>query len=184
MHEAGLRQPGGMAAIIGLGEALLSAICDQTGTRVANINSPGQIVISGARENLAQAMEMVKGKGGRAIPLAVSGAFHSPLMQPAADGLSQVIASLNFNSPRIPIIANTTAQPVMSADLVKEELRQQLCHCVRWQPSVEYMINNGVSQFIEIGPGKVLSGLIKRINKDVTTVNIGDAEAVRNLAST
>ena len=178
MHEAGLKQPGGMAAIMGVDEASLGEICNQTGTRIANINSPGQIVISGAREDLAQALDVLKSRGARVIPLQVSGAFHSQVMQPAADGLAQVVASLTFRPARIPIIANTTAQPVTSAATIKEELLRQVCNCVRWQDSVQYMISNGVTRFIEIGPGKVLTGLIKRISKDVTTVNIGDAEAI------
>ncbi len=182
MHESGLRQPGGMVAIIGLDEAPLAEMCDKTGTRVANINCPGQLVISGAKENLTQAVDLVKSSGTyRAIPLAVSGAFHTPLMQSAVDGLSKVIASLTFHHPRVPIIANTTAQPLTTAELIKEELLRQLCNCVQWQHSVEYMINNGVSTFIEIGPGKVLTGLIKRINRDVSTVNIGDAQAIKSL---
>ena len=179
MHEAGLKQPGGMAAIMGVDEASLGEICNQTGTRIANINSPGQIVISGAREDLAQALDVLKSRGARVIPLQVSGAFHSQVMQPAADGLAQAVASLTFRPARIPIIANTTAQPVTSAATIKEELLRQVCNCVRWQDSVQYMISNGVTRFIEIGPGKVLTGLIKRISKDVTTVNISDAEAVK-----
>ena len=179
MYEAGLKQPGGMAAIMGVDEASLGEICNQTGTRIANINSPGQIVISGAREDLAQALDVLKSRGARVIPLQVSGAFHSQVMQPAADGLAQVVASLTFRPARIPIIANTTAQPVTSAATIKEELLRQVCNCVRWQDSVQYMISNGVTRFIEIGPGKVLTGLIKRINKDVSTVNISDAEAVK-----
>lgn len=182
MHEAGLKQPGGMAAIIGMDEAALNEIGEQTGTRIANINSPGQIVISGATDNLARALEAVKARGARAIPLPVSAAFHSTVMQPAADGLSQAIASLTFRPASVPIIANTTALPVVEPESLKDELRRQLCNCVRWQQSVEYMISHGVTTFIELGPGKVLAGLIKRINKDVRVVNVGDAEAIRNLS--
>ena len=184
MHEAGLKQPGGMVAVLGTDEALLAEVCAETGTCVANINCPGQLVISGARENLAQAVDLLKSRGvSRTIPLPVSGAFHTPLMQPAADGLAAVIASLNFSQPRLPIIANTTAQPLTTAESVKEELLRQLCHGIQWQGSVEYMINDGVSTFIEIGPGKVLTGLMKRINRDVKTVNIGDAGMVRSLVN-
>ena len=182
MHEAGLARPGGMAAIIGLDEALLAGVCQQTDTRMANINSPGQIVISGAEENLNQAMDLAKAKGAyRTIPLQVSGAFHTPLMQPAVDGMAEIIATLSFNDPTVPIIGNTTAQPLTTAEAVKEELLSQLCNCIQWQPSIEYMINEGVSTFIELGPGKVLAGLIKRIDKGVKIVNIGDAEAVKNI---
>ena len=183
MHEAGLSRPGGMAAVIGLDEALLAEACRQTGTQIANINCPGQLVISGAKDNLAKAMDLARAKGAhRVIPLQVSGAFHTPLMQPAADGLAEVIASLTFQQPMVPIIANTTAQPLSTAEAIKEELLNQLCHGIQWQRSIEYMINDGAATFIEIGPGKVLTSLVKRINRDVKTVNIGDAEVLRNLA--
>jgi [acyl-carrier-protein] S-malonyltransferase len=183
MHEAGELTPGGMTAIIGLDGRLLAEVCEQTGARIANINCPGQIVISGAKDNLNQAMELAKAKGAyRAIPLQVSGAFHTPLMQPAVDGMAEVIAKLSFKDPAVPIIGNTAAQPLTTAEAVKQELLEQLCHCIQWQPSVEYMVNDGVSTFIELGPGKVLAGLIKRIDKGVNIINIGDVEAVKNIA--
>ncbi|MFC1906354.1 ACP S-malonyltransferase [Chloroflexota bacterium] len=184
MHEAGLRKPGGMVAVIGLDEISLAEVCGETDTHIANINCPGQLVISGAQENLARATDLAKARGAhRTIPLQVSGAFHSPLMQPAADGIFKIIANLSFHKPLIPIIANTTAQPITTAEQVKVELLNQLCNGIQWQRSVEYMINEGVSTFIEIGPGRVLSGLIRRINKDVKTLNIGDAEAIKNIIS-
>ena len=183
MDEAGLSQPGGMVAVIGLDEASLAEVCVATNTQIANINCPGQIVISGAKENLTQAVDLANTRGAyRTIPLAVSGAFHTPLMQLAVDGMAEIIATLSFADPAIPIIANMTAQPLTTAELVKEELLGQLCHCVQWQPSIEYMVNDDVSTFIEIGPGRVLTGLIKRINKNVKTLNIGDAESIRSLA--
>ena len=182
MYEAGVLRPGGMTAIMGFDEALLAEVCRQTDTQLANINCPGQLVISGARENLTQAMDLVKAKGTyRAIPLQVSGAFHTPLMQSAVDGMAEIVATLSFHEPVIPIIGNTTAQPLTTAESVKAELLRQLCDCVQWQRSIEYMVNEGVSTFIEIGPGKVLSGLIKRINKDVKTLNIADAPAINEL---
>ncbi len=182
MHEAGISQPGGMVAIIGLDEASLREVCSETDTRIANINCPGQLVISGAKENLTQAIDLAKSRGAlRTIPLQVSGAFHTPLMQPAFDGMSEIIATLSFHDPLIPVVANTTAQPIATAELIKEELLRQMCNCIQWQRSIEYMVNEGVSTFIEVGPGKVLSGLIKRINKNVKTLNIGDAEAIKNV---
>ena len=182
MHEAGQRRPGRMAAIIGIDEVLLTEICDETGTRIVNINCPGQMVISGAADNLTKAINLIKSSGAhRTVPLQVSGAFHTPLMQSAVDGMSGVIAALSFSELSIPIIANTTAQPLTTADLIKEELLRQLCNCVQWQRSIEYMIDNGVATFIEIGPGKVLTGLIKRINRDVRLINIGDVPSVRNI---
>jgi len=182
MHEAGQITPGGMAAIIGLDEPALAEVCKESGARIANINCPGQIVISGAEDNLTQAMDLAKARGAhRAIRLQVSGAFHTPLMQPAVDGMAEVIATLSFNQPTVPIIGNTTAQPLATAELVKEELLRQLCNCVQWQRSVEYMVGDEVATFIEIGPGRVLAGLIKRIDKNVNIVNIGDGEAAKNI---
>jgi len=184
MHEAGQASPGSMAAIIGLGEAILNEVCQKSDTVMANINCPGQIVISGAVDNIARAMEMATVAGAsRAIPLQVSGAFHSPLMKPAADGLAEYVNSLSFQNPSIPVIGNTTGEPLTTAESVKTELLNQLLNPVQWQRTIEYMVNKGVPTFIEIGPGKVLTGLIRRINKEARTINLGDLEAVRTLAS-
>lgn len=182
MHEAGQLHPGAMAAIIGLDEASVVEICHQTGTWIANINCPGQIVLSGAVQNITQATDLAKTKGARTIPLPVSGAFHTPLMQPASAGMADIVGRLAFREPSLPIVGNTTAQPLATAKSIKAELLEQLCHCVQWQRSIEYMIGEGVSIFIEIGPGKVLTGLIKRINRDVKTINIGDLPSVKNIA--
>ena len=183
MYEAGMKTPGSMMAIIGLDEAILAEVCKETNTVIANINSPGQLVISGATENIAKAGEMAKAKGAaRALPLQVSGAFHSPLMQPAVDGMAQILAKVTFKDPIVPIIANVTAQPLTSGNQIREELLKQLCSSVQWQRSVEYMAGQGVGKFIEIGPGKVLAGLIKRISKESEMMNIGDANAVKGLA--
>jgi [acyl-carrier-protein] S-malonyltransferase len=183
MHEAGQLTPGGMSAIIGLDEAPLAELCAEAGAKVANINCPGQIVISGAEENLNQAVELAKSRGAhRAIPLQVSGAFHTQLMQPAVDGMTEIMVKLEFKDPTTPIIGNTTAKPLTTAAAVKEELLNQLCNCVQWQRSVEYMVNQGVNTFIEIGPGRVLAGLIKRIDRGVKILNIGDAESARSFS--
>jgi [acyl-carrier-protein] S-malonyltransferase len=182
MHEAGQKVPGAMAAILGLDEPAVAALCQETGTWLANINCPGQLVISGAKENVEKAIELAKPRGAlRAMPLQVSGAFHSPLMQPAADGLSSIVSRLSFNEPGISIIANTSAKPLVSAKAIKEELLQQLNHSVQWQRSVEYMIDNGVSTFIEIGAGNVLTGLIKRINKNVKILNVSGSNDLNNI---
>jgi len=179
MQEAGVRVPGGMVAIIGLDEVSVEQVCQETGAEIANLNSPGQIVISGTRQAMVRAMDLARAMGARrAIALSVSGAFHSRLMQPAAEGMANAISGLKFRYPSIPIVANSTAQPVTTADGVREELMRQLCHCVQWQRSVEYMMDAGVSTFIEIGPGEVLSGLIKRISDQVQTLNVGDAESI------
>lgn len=182
MHEAGLSQPGGMAAILGLEGKLLAEVCAETGVQIANVNCPGQIVISGAQENLARATDLAKARGAaRAMPLQVSGAFHTALMQSAAEVMVKVLATLPFRPPAVPIIANTTAEPLTTAESIKEELIRQLCNCVQWQLSVKYMIDSGVSTFVEIGPGKVLTGLVKRINRDAKLMNIGDAPAIKSL---
>jgi [acyl-carrier-protein] S-malonyltransferase len=182
MHQAGARQPGGMAAIIGLDEPSLVQLCKEAGVEIANINSPNQIVISGAVEALNQAMELARIQGARVVPLEVSGAFHSRLMKRAADELARIISELDLRDPEVPIVVNTTAQPATTAPEIKEELTHQLRHCVRWRHSVEYMIDHGVSTFIEIGPGRVLSGLIKKVDKDVKTINISDMSSIGALS--
>lgn len=182
MHETGTVRPGSMAAVMGLDEVSLSEVCRQAGAHVVNINCPGQLVISGDRDNVTRAMELAKDKGAsRVIPLPVSAAFHSPLMQPAVDGMTGIISSLTFGEPVVPIIANTSARPLTTAESVKAELLAQICSCVQWQSSIEYMVNQGVTVFYEMGPGRVLSGLIKRINREVTTLNIGDAGAAKSI---
>ena len=183
MYEAGLKQPGTMAAIIGLDEPVLAEICQQTDTCIANYNCPGQLVISGATDKVEQAVELAKEKGAsRAVPLEVSGAFHSPLMQPAVDGMAEILPTVGFRDPDIPIVANVTAQPLTTGEAVRAELLDQLRNGVQWQRSIENMIGQGVTSIIEIGPGRVLTGLMRRIDRNVETVNIGDAEAVKALA--
>ena len=183
MQEAGIKKPGGMAAIMGLDEETLEEVCRETGAQIANFNCSGQIVISGNREALARSMDLAKTRGARkVIPLPVSGAFHSTLMNPAVDGMRRAISEVNFQKPEVPIVANSTAQPVTSADEVRTELLQQLCHCVQWQPSIEYMVGAGVSTFVEIGPGHVLSGLIKRISDKVQVLNMSDIESIKSVS--
>jgi [acyl-carrier-protein] S-malonyltransferase len=183
MQKAGEIKPGGMAAVIGLDEAALKEICRESGAEIANFNCSAQIVISGSKEALARAMELAKARDARrVILLQVSGAFHSTLMQPTIEGLSEAISQINFRTPEIPIVVNSTAQPVTTAEGVKEELLRQLCNCVQWQPSVEYMVEEGVSTFIEIGPGQVLSGLIKRISNKVQVLNMSDPESIKALS--
>ncbi|MHB8104842.1 MAG: ACP S-malonyltransferase [Dehalococcoidales bacterium] len=184
MHEAGQKRAGAMAAIIGLGETKLAEVCKESDTVMANINSPGQIVISGAAENVAKAMELATAAGAtRTVPLQVSGAFHSPLMQPAVEGMIKYIDATDFKPPTIPVIGNVTALPLATPEDVKTELKKQLLSPVQWQRTIEYMIKQGVTTFIEIGPGRVLAGLVKRINKEVATQNLGDLAAIKNLAS-
>jgi [acyl-carrier-protein] S-malonyltransferase len=184
MYEAGLKQPGAMAAVLGLNETVLLDICKQTDTVIANFNCPGQLVISGPSENIARASEMAKAKGAaRVTPLQVSGAFHSPLMQPAVIGMKIALEKVIFRDTVVPIIGNVSAQPLTKGIQFHDELLSQLVSSVQWQKSVEYMIEHGVTKFFELGPGKVLAGLIKRINKEVEILNIGDVASVKSLVS-
>jgi [acyl-carrier-protein] S-malonyltransferase len=183
MYEAGLKQPGAMAAIIGLDEAILTEICQQTDTGIANFNCPGQLVISGATENIERAVELAKEKGAsRTVLLPVGGAFHSPLMQPAVDGMAEILPTVAFRDPTVLIVANVTAQPLTTGEAVRTELLNQLRSSVQWQGSVEYMLSQGVTSVIEIGPGRVLTGMMRRINRETETTNIGTAEDIKALA--
>jgi [acyl-carrier-protein] S-malonyltransferase len=172
MQEAGNQTAGGMLAVIGLDEATVQSVCQATGMEIANINCPGQIAISGPSQVLEQATQLAKQKGAqRVVPLPVSGAFHSRLMQPAADGMEQAVSNLQFRDAVIPIVANSTAEPMTSGNALKVELLYQLCHPVLWQKSVERMIKEGTLEFVEIGPGQVLTGLIKRISRDAKAIS-------------
>lgn len=182
MYEAGLKNPGSMLAVIGLDEETVKGICLQTGTEISNINCPGQIVISGAVQALAEASRLSKTRGARAvIPLKVSGAFHSALMEPVIAEFSKIVSNVQFRLPNVPVIANVTARPLTDVDSIRKELVKQLRNCIQWQRSVEYMMRNGVATFYEIGPGRVLSGLVRRINSELRTFNISGIEDIAQL---
>jgi len=182
MYEAGLKNPGGMLAVIGLDEETVKDISLRSGTEISNINCPGQIVISGAIEALAKANELAKTRGARAlISLKVSGAFHFVLMEPVLAEFSKIVSSFRFHPPVIPVISNLTTRPLTDVDSIKTELVKQLRNCIRWQGSVEYMMNNGVTKFYEVGPGRVLTGLIRRINSELQTFNISGIEDIAKL---
>ena len=184
MHEAGKRKRGGMLAIMGLDLAAVENVCLSVGTAVSNVNCPGQIVISGSQENLEKARRLAQIKGARrVIPLRVSGAFHSPLMEPAIEGLKNAVAGLTFNKPLMPVIANVTNQPLTAVETIKEELISQIVHCVKWQQSVEVTIAKGVTTFFEIGPGDVLTGLIKRISPGAQTFNINTLDSLNAITN-
>ena len=183
MYEAGLKNPGSMLAVIGLDEETVKDISLHSGTEISNINCPGQIVISGATQALAEANKLAKARGARAlIPLRVSGAFHSALMEPVLAELSKIVSTFTFHPPAVPIISNMTARPLTDVDSIKEELVKQLRNCIQWQRSVEYMMHSGVTTFYEIGPGRVLTGLIRRINSDLQTFNISGVNDIAQLA--
>jgi [acyl-carrier-protein] S-malonyltransferase len=183
MYEAGLKNPGSMLAVIGLDEETVKDVCLQTGTEISNINCPGQIVISGAAQALAEANKLAKTRGARAlIPLKVSGAFHSALMEPIIAEFNKIVSDVRFRPPSIPVISNVTTRPLTDVDSIKNELVKQLRNCIQWQGSVEYMMHNGVATFYEIGPGRVLSGLIRRINSELQVFNLSGSEDIAQLA--
>jgi len=168
--------PGGMAAILGLDEEAAREVCNEAGAELCNINSPGQLVIGGLKDEVAKACELAIARGAkRAIPLDVSGAFHSSLMQPAVEPMREAVAAAGLREPRIPFVANATADAMMDAEAIGNELVFQLMNPVRWVQCVEYMTSQGVTTFTEIGPGRVLSGLIKRIAPGVETRSINGA---------
>ena len=185
MNQASLSRPGSMAAILGLDEIALAQICAETGVELANINTDNQIVISGDRMAVAQAVDLSTARGARkAVPLPVSGAFHSSLMVEAERGLSEELESLALREPRIPIIANCDCRPLTSSQEIRDELIRGLCRCVQWKDSVIAMVDSGVNQFVEFGAGGVLAGLIKRIDREVAVSAVADPDSVRKLAST
>ncbi|MBL4952648.1 ACP S-malonyltransferase [Neobacillus sp. OS1-32] len=180
MENAVPNGEGSMAAVLGLERDKLLAVTEEvtaSGSPVAlaNLNCPGQIVISGSKTGVELAGGKAKEAGAkRVLPLEVSGPFHSPLMKPAATQLREVLDGLEMHDARIPVVANVTAEPINSAAEIKDQLIEQLYSPVLWDDSVRKMIAMGVDTFIEIGPGKVLSGLIKKIDKTVTAYSVSD----------
>jgi [acyl-carrier-protein] S-malonyltransferase len=172
MQKACEKTPSTMAAILGLDDNIVEEICASIKEVVvpANYNSPGQIVISGSNEGIDKAIEMLKEKGAkRVIKLAVGGAFHSPVMEPARLELEEAIRSTTFNKPVCPVYQNVNAKPSIEPEVIKSNLVLQLTSPVRWTQSVLNMISDGATSFVEVGPGNVLQGLIKKVNKDIVT---------------
>ena len=175
---------GGMAAVIGLDDDIIDRVCAEVSTLddtvvVANYNSPGQTVISGASAALARASEALKTAGAkRVLPLNVSAAFHSPLMRDAAHALTDATDTTTMAVPRLPVISNITATPLASVAAIRSELPAQVVSPVRWVSTIQYLVNNGVTQFVEIGAGEVLKNLIKRIAPDAVTHSIKDVASL------
>ena len=183
MQAACEATPSGMAALIGLTLQPALQACEGTGAQVANVNSAEQIVLGGSNDSLERAIENAKNAGARrAIPLEVAGAFHTEVMRPAQEAMADVLAEAVLNTATVPTVANTTALPIESAEEVRAELGSQLCGCVYWQQSVELMTARGVNRFIEFGPGKVLTGLAKRIAPDAAALAVADLDAISTLA--
>jgi [acyl-carrier-protein] S-malonyltransferase len=182
MQQAALASPSGMVSLVGADEAMARALCERArGGDVlapANFNCPGQIVIAGDRAACERATALAEEVGCRAVPLAVAGAFHSPLMQSAADGLRGVLEQTPFTTPGMRVIANVDAEYHRDPASIRDSLRRQVTQPVLWQRCIERMIADGVERFMEIGPGRVLTGLMRKINRNVPCVNVSTTEAL------
>jgi [acyl-carrier-protein] S-malonyltransferase len=203
MHEEGSAIASGMAAVLGLDAPTLEQVCAEATERtraaltpeeaaahpgagrvvLANDNAPGQIVISGEKRALAAAMELAKTAGARrVVPLTVSGAFHSPVMAPAAAGLARAVESAGIGDAAIPIVSNITAAPLSAAGDLRHELSSQIVSQVQWTRTIEWLSAQGVTLFVEIGSGQVLAGLVKRIAREATTLGVSSADDVAAVA--
>jgi len=184
MQEAGERNPGTLAAVMGSDESTVEEICQETGAEICNLNGAGQIVIGGPRDAVLRAMDLAKARGAaRVTELKVSGAFHSSLMQPAVEGMRRALFDSALHDPRIPVVGNCDGKPLLTVRDIKDELARQVASAVQWQRSVEFMVRAGVSTFVEIGPGRVLSGMIKRIARGASVRNVADAASIEGGAA-
>jgi [acyl-carrier-protein] S-malonyltransferase len=189
MKENGTERPGGMLAVLGLERDVLEAIVAQASAfgiiTLANANSPGQIVLSGEPAALDRAAELARARGAsRVVRLPISIASHSPLMARAAAQFGEIVARLPLRQPRIPVVANITGQILTSADEIRKELADHILKPVQWTASVVEMVGRGSGEFLEIGPGQVLSGLIRRISQEAHVVTLNDREVARGLTPT
>lgn len=175
MQEACEERAGGMVSVMKLTVEQIQAIATQTGLTMANINSSEQIVLSGPKDAVAAAEAAVKAAGGRAIILNVAGAYHSPLMASAATKLAAVLANETFQAPSVPVVSNVTGQPHGGPDDIRTTMVAQVTGSVRWLDSVNWCAANGVDRYVEFGPGKTLTGLIKRIAPAAAASNVADA---------
>jgi [acyl-carrier-protein] S-malonyltransferase len=179
MEEAALNKPGRMLSIIGLDLAKVKEICSQANTEVANINCPGQIVISGGIKEIEEAAKLAQDSGAKmAVILEVSGAFHSSFMKEASEKLAKELDKIKINVPKIPIVSNVTAKPVTRVEEIKDNLIKQVACSVLWEGSMKFILSKNVTTFFEFGPGKVLKGLMRRIEPNVEVINIEKKEDV------
>ena len=186
MKENGKERPGGMLAVLGLDRQVLEGVVDEASAHgvisLANANSPGQLVLSGEIEALDRAAELARARGAaRVVRLPITIASHSPLMARAAAQFGEIVAHLPLRQPRIPVVANITGQILTSAEDVRKELADHILKPVQWTASVVEMVARGGAEFLEIGPGQVLSGLIRRISQDAHVVTLNDREVARTM---
>lgn len=179
MQEACDATRGGMAAIIGLETEAIQAVCDASGVNIANLNCPGQIVISGAADKINAACELAKEKGAkRALPLTVAGAYHSPLMESAQPKLGAALEEIEMRAPSVPVYANVNARPHGEPAEIRARLVEQVTGSVRWEESIRALLADGFTRFIELGPGNALTGFMRRIDKGAEILNVGDAASL------
>jgi [acyl-carrier-protein] S-malonyltransferase len=188
MQQAGVAQKGTMAAVVGLSPEATEELCREASAagivQPANFNSPGQIVISGSVDGVHKAMELARAKGAKMVKeLVVSGAFHSPLMESAREGLKKALDATTFSNARIPVYANVTGAPVTEEAAIRDLLYQQLTMPVRWEQSVHSMVRDGATDFVEVGPGKVLQGLVKRTEAGVQTRGFDKWQDMQSIGS-
>ncbi len=180
MAAAGKARPGTMAAVIGLDVTECEDVCRESGAEICTINAPGQIVIGGPRDSVVRALDYAQARGAKkVIPLSVSGAFHSSLMRSAAEGMVNPVATTTFAALQVPVVANCTASAIDDITKVRNELVDQVHRPVQWARTVEFLGEQGVDTFIEFGPGRVLSGIIKRMLRRSTCITVNSAESVR-----
>jgi len=183
MEEAARREPGTMASILGLGVEAVQEICRKTGAELANLNSPDQVVISGRKTAVTEAAALAKAAGAkRAIELSVSGAFHSALMQPAAESLKTVLEATPVRPPSVLVVSNVTARPhPPTPDTIRADLARQVTSPVRWEESMRALLGLGIRTFIELGPGTVLKGLMRRIEPEAEVLSVQSVKDLQAL---
>ncbi len=185
MQEACEVTKGAMAAIIGLEETATRQLCAEAGVVLANLNCPGQLVISGEADRITKACELAKAKGARrALPLPVAGAYHSPLMAGAQPKLAAELQTVSLSAPAVMVVSNVTAQPQGTPESIRKVLVEQVTSSVRWEESMRYLITQGFTRFVELGPGTALSGFLKRIDKNAQALNVADVPSLEATAKT
>jgi len=183
MAECAAHHQGAMLAVVGLGQEAVEQVCRQSGAFAANFNASDQIVLSGTVEAIGQAERLAKAAGAkRAVKLDVAGAFHSPLMQPAADTFRQALAKVRFTNPRMPVVSNVTGQPIAYAEEIPDILAKQIVSPVLWESSMRHLIQQGATHFIEFPPARVLTGLLRRIERSVKGIAINEPKDFEQLS--